>query len=70
MGATISNAAQAYDSHCNLVLGEVEETIYVVEDEDEDDEEVKVRGRDVVPCCGSAANDENRRSAASRQCCS
>ncbi|KAK0637416.1 hypothetical protein B0T17DRAFT_521625 [Bombardia bombarda] len=28
----------AYDSHCNLVLGEVEETIYVVEDEDEDDE--------------------------------
>lgn len=33
---------QAYDSHCNLVLGEVEETIYVV-DEDEEDEEVKVR---------------------------
>ncbi|OLN82715.1 putative U6 snRNA-associated Sm-like protein LSm3 [Colletotrichum chlorophyti] len=33
----------AYDSHCNLVLGEVEETIYVV-DEDEEDEEVKVRG--------------------------
>ncbi|MCJ1308999.1 U4/U6-U5 snRNP complex subunit lsm3 [Agyrium rufum] len=33
----------AYDSHCNLVLGEVEETIYVVdEDEDEDagDEQV------------------------------
>ncbi|PMD12547.1 hypothetical protein NA56DRAFT_713068 [Hyaloscypha hepaticicola] len=28
----------AYDSHCNLVLGEVEETIYVVE-EDEDEEE-------------------------------
>ena len=39
---------QAYDSHCNLVLGDVEETIYVVEDEDEDDEDeeggkVKVR---------------------------
>ncbi|GKT49837.1 putative U6 snRNA-associated Sm-like protein LSm4 [Colletotrichum spaethianum] len=32
----------AYDSHCNLVLGEVEETIYVV-DEDEEDDEVKVR---------------------------
>ncbi|TVY29386.1 putative U6 snRNA-associated Sm-like protein [Lachnellula hyalina] len=34
----------AYDSHCNLVLGDVEETIYVVEeDEDEDgDETVKV----------------------------
>jgi U6 snRNA-associated Sm-like protein LSm3 len=29
---------QAYDSHCNLVLGEVEETIYAVDDEDEDEE--------------------------------
>ncbi|RKF83461.1 putative U6 snRNA-associated Sm-like protein LSm3 [Golovinomyces cichoracearum] len=29
----------AYDSHCNLVMGEVEETIYVTE-EDEDEEEV------------------------------
>ena len=27
--------AQAYDSHCNLVLGEVEETIYTVDEEDE-----------------------------------
>ncbi|KAI4852797.1 hypothetical protein E4T44_01251 [Aureobasidium sp. EXF-8845] len=25
----------AYDSHCNLVLGEVEETIYVIDDDDE-----------------------------------
>lgn len=33
---------QAYDSHCNLVLGEVEETVYVVDDDDEEDEEVKV----------------------------
>jgi U6 snRNA-associated Sm-like protein LSm3 len=33
----------AYDSHCNLVLGEVEETIYTV-DEDEDDDELKVCG--------------------------
>jgi hypothetical protein len=33
---------QAYDSHCNLVLGEVEETIYVVGDE-EDDDTVHVR---------------------------
>ena len=24
---------QAYDSHCNLVLGEVEETIYAVDDD-------------------------------------
>jgi U6 snRNA-associated Sm-like protein LSm3 len=29
---------QAYDSHCNLVLGDVEETIYTAE-EDEDDED-------------------------------
>lgn len=29
---------QAYDSHCNLVLGDVEETIFVAEDEDEDQE--------------------------------
>ncbi|TVY86600.1 GTP-binding protein, partial [Lachnellula willkommii] len=30
----------AYDSHCNLVLGDVEETVYVVEeDEDEDSDE-------------------------------
>ncbi|KAK2034182.1 LSM-domain-containing protein [Colletotrichum somersetense] len=34
----------AYDSHCNLVLGEVEETIYVV-DEDEEDEDVKTISR-------------------------
>lgn len=27
---------QAYDSHCNIVLGEVEETIYLVDDDDED----------------------------------
>lgn len=32
---------QAYDSHCNLVLGDVEETIYAM-DEDEDDGDVKV----------------------------
>ncbi|EXF81216.1 LSM domain-containing protein [Colletotrichum fioriniae PJ7] len=35
----------AYDSHCNLVLGEVEETIYVVDDDDEEDEEVKTISR-------------------------
>ncbi|KAE8310760.1 U6 snRNA-associated Sm-like protein LSm3 [Aspergillus parasiticus] len=29
----------AYDSHCNLVMGDVEETIYVVE-EDENEEEI------------------------------
>ncbi|KAF2122903.1 hypothetical protein BDV96DRAFT_9948 [Lophiotrema nucula] len=26
----------AYDSHCNLVLGDVEETIYIAEDDDDD----------------------------------
>ncbi|KAH8879942.1 LSM-domain-containing protein [Thozetella sp. PMI_491] len=30
----------AYDSHCNLVLGDVEETIYIVDDED-DEEDIK-----------------------------
>jgi U6 snRNA-associated Sm-like protein LSm3 len=33
---------KAYDSHCNLVLGDVEETIYVVDEDDEDEESVKV----------------------------
>jgi len=31
----------AYDSHCNLVLGDVEETIYVVEEDDEEEETVR-----------------------------
>ncbi|KXH29893.1 LSM domain-containing protein [Colletotrichum nymphaeae SA-01] len=43
----------AYDSHCNLVLGEVEETIYVV-DEDEEDEEVKVRRLDELDVSSNA----------------
>ncbi len=30
---------QAYDSHCNLVLGEVEETVYVVDEEEDNDED-------------------------------
>ncbi|RPA86074.1 putative U6 small nuclear ribonucleo protein [Ascobolus immersus RN42] len=33
----------AYDSHCNLVLGDVEETIYLVSS-DEADQEVRVSG--------------------------
>ena len=37
---TDHNNFQAYDSHCNLVLGDVEETIYVAEDE-EDENTVK-----------------------------
>lgn len=33
---------QAYDSHCNIVLGEVEETIYVVEEDENENETIKV----------------------------
>ncbi|KAI9846962.1 MAG: U4/U6-U5 snRNP complex subunit lsm3 [Sclerophora amabilis] len=31
----------AYDSHCNLVLGDVEETVFVVGEDDEENELVK-----------------------------
>ncbi|KAL3956024.1 hypothetical protein ACCO45_008870 [Purpureocillium lilacinum] len=41
-GATGSSRASF--THCNLVLGEVEETIYAVEDDDED-EDVKTISR-------------------------
>ncbi|EAW17544.1 U4/U6-U5 snRNP complex subunit LSM3 [Aspergillus fischeri NRRL 181] len=33
----------AYDSHCNLVLGDVEETIYVVEEDENEEETIRVR---------------------------
>jgi hypothetical protein len=36
------NRLQAYDSHCNLVLGEVEETIYIIEEDEDEQEIVKV----------------------------
>ncbi|KAG6017765.1 hypothetical protein E4U41_004143 [Claviceps citrina] len=42
----------AYDSHCNLVLGEVEETIFAVDDDDDTvsrkSEMLFVRGDSVV----------------------
>lgn len=38
----VSNSSQAYDGHCNLVLGDVEETIYVVEEDEDEEETVKV----------------------------
>jgi U6 snRNA-associated Sm-like protein LSm3 len=41
---SLLTSMEAYDSHCNLVLGDVEETVYVVE-EDEDEEEVLRVGR-------------------------
>lgn len=33
---------KAYDSHCNLVLGDVEETIYVVEEDEDEEEHLRV----------------------------
>ncbi|CAK7274787.1 hypothetical protein SEPCBS57363_006340 [Sporothrix epigloea] len=33
----------AYDSHCNLVLGDVDETIYLTEEDDEEDNSQEVR---------------------------
>ncbi|KAF2181935.1 U6 snRNP-associated protein Lsm3 [Zopfia rhizophila CBS 207.26] len=31
----------AYDSHCNLVLGDAEETIYIPDDDDDESENVR-----------------------------
>lgn len=44
---------QAYDSHCNLVLGDVEETIYTIEENEDGEETVKVwqLHPDGVPSC-------------------
>lgn len=41
---TVTNCddSQAYDSHCNLVLGDVEETIYVVEEDENEQETTRV----------------------------
>lgn len=39
----MANTLQAYDSHCNLVLGDVEETIYVMEEDEDEEEVLKVR---------------------------
>lgn len=33
---------KGYDSHCNLVLGDVEETIYTIEEDEDGEETVKV----------------------------
>jgi hypothetical protein len=45
---------QAYDSHCNLVLGDVTETIYKMDEVDEEEEdaapaEIKVQSP-LFPC--------------------
>ncbi|RJE20967.1 hypothetical protein PHISCL_06703 [Aspergillus sclerotialis] len=31
----------AYDSHCNVVLGDVEETVYIVEEDENGEETIK-----------------------------
>ncbi|ETN45242.1 uncharacterized protein HMPREF1541_10119 [Cyphellophora europaea CBS 101466] len=33
----------AYDSHCNLVLGEVEETIYTIDEDEEGEDAVRTQ---------------------------
>ncbi|KAF2670203.1 like-Sm ribonucleoprotein [Microthyrium microscopicum] len=37
----ITGRLHAYDSHCNLVLGEVTETVYVVEEDEDENEHVR-----------------------------
>jgi len=56
----------AYDSHCNLILGEVEETIYQIEEDGNEQEEMRtikkqsemlfVRGDSVVLISPQAAS--------------
>jgi len=45
---------QAYDSHCNIVLGDVTETIYVIDDDDEN-AEMRVsamwQAQEKIQCC-------------------
>lgn len=62
---------QAYDSHCNLVLGDVEETIYEVEEDGDDDDDVKVSrdSHDKLMTQTSETYDFFRQSAASQKCC-
>ena len=35
-GRELRGRLHAYDSHCNMVLGDVEETIFIMEEEDEE----------------------------------
>jgi U6 snRNA-associated Sm-like protein LSm3 len=41
--STANHPKKAYDSHCNLVLGEVTETVYTVEEDADGEESVRVR---------------------------
>ncbi len=64
-----TDIVQAYDSHCNLVLGGVEETIYVVEDEDEEEETVKVSHLQ-LSTLAIKLTPRYRQSRSNRRCCS
>lgn len=61
-----TNSRQAYDSHCNLVLGDVEETIYTIEEEEDGEETVKV-------CCHAFTKFKkltpDRQPKSSQRCC-
>lgn len=61
---------QAYDSHCNLVLGDVEETVYVVEVDDEEEETVKVSVEFLSTNPIRYADNACRRSRSSQRCSS
>lgn len=54
---------QAYDSHCNLVLGDVEETIYVVEEDENEQETTRVSSA----WASMEVENANRKSFSSRQ---
>lgn len=42
LSTLLTHSPQAYDSHCNLVLGDVTETIYGEDEEEEDPASLKV----------------------------
>ncbi len=60
---------QAYDSHCNLVLGDVEETIYVMEEEEDEEEVLKVGSSANYHIAKDSSNTFRRRYTRSPRCC-
>ncbi|KAF2718871.1 Sm-like ribonucleoprotein [Polychaeton citri CBS 116435] len=44
----IEGRLHAYDSHCNLVLGDVKETIYAVDEENEDEVRTIKKGSEML----------------------
>lgn len=59
---------KAYDSHCNLVLGEVEETIYQIEEDEDGEESIKVRNS--CPLERLKAENVYRQLRSNQRCCS